>query len=168
MPDLDEAALVDLTTRAMRAFEPHSSVLRRREAEGWHTCDVLGMRAAVKAIHERIDARAAAALKALRLVAEHGSVMARLEPDAHDALMAAIKFADDAPAGPSITIESLVDLTRGCQHDGGFDREIGPIGCNLGDGCVCVGMVMGARDIVAQGGVNRPETLAPPKSCAPA
>lgn len=98
MPDMDEAELVDLTTRAMRAFEPHSSVLRRRESEGWHTCDVLGMRAAVKAIHDRIDARAAAALKALRLVAEHGSVMARLEPDAHDAIMAAINLGDAVPS----------------------------------------------------------------------
>jgi len=27
-----------------------------------------------------------------------------------------------------------------CVHDGGFDREIGPIGCALGDKCVCIGV----------------------------
>jgi hypothetical protein len=27
-----------------------------------------------------------------------------------------------------------------CEHDGGFDREIGPIGCSLGDKCVCIGV----------------------------
>lgn len=145
MPDLDEATLVDLTTHAMRAFEPHSSVLRRRESEGWHTCDVLGMRAAVKAIHARMDAKVALTLEALRLVAEHAGAMARLEPDARDAIMKAVEFGGAAP-GPSISIDALVELTRGCQHDGGFDREIGPIGCYLGDGCVCVGIVMGARE----------------------
>ncbi|MGF6157821.1 hypothetical protein M2267_003080 [Ensifer sp. KUDG1] len=27
-----------------------------------------------------------------------------------------------------------------CDHDMGFDREIGPLGCSLGDKCVCVGL----------------------------
>lgn len=47
---LSEERLVELTTKAMRAFEPLSSVLRYREADKWHTCDVMGMRAAVRAI----------------------------------------------------------------------------------------------------------------------
>jgi hypothetical protein len=47
---LTEERLVDLTIKAMRAFEPLSSVLRYREADKWHTCDVMGMRAAVRVI----------------------------------------------------------------------------------------------------------------------
>lgn len=27
-----------------------------------------------------------------------------------------------------------------CKNDGGFDREVGPIGCILGDKCVCAGI----------------------------
>jgi hypothetical protein len=42
---------------AMRAFERMSSVLRYREADKWHTCDMVGMREAIKA------ALAAAALR---------------------------------------------------------------------------------------------------------
>ncbi len=29
---------------------------------------------------------------------------------------------------------------RNCVHDGGFDREFGPVGCLLGDKCVCIGV----------------------------
>ena len=54
---LSEEQLHDLTTIAMRAFEPMSTVLRYREAEKWHTCDKIGMRHAVIAV--------AAALRAL-------------------------------------------------------------------------------------------------------
>ncbi|WP_104662809.1 hypothetical protein [Ensifer adhaerens] len=35
-------------------------------------------------------------------------------------------------------LEKICD-TR-CPHDMGFDREIGPLGCSLGDKCVCVGL----------------------------
>ncbi len=34
-------------------------------------------------------------------------------------------------------LEELVAGLGRCEHDGGFDREIGPIGCMLGDKCVC-------------------------------
>lgn len=37
-------------------------------------------------------------------------------------------------------LEKIADLTARCEHDGGFDREIGPIGCNLGDKCLCIGL----------------------------
>lgn len=35
-------------------------------------------------------------------------------------------------------LEEISD-TR-CVHDMGFDREVGPLGCSLGDKCVCVGL----------------------------
>lgn len=34
-----------------------------------------------------------------------------------------------------------------CAHDLGFDRELGPLGCNLGDQCFCAGAVLAIRDI---------------------
>lgn len=37
-------------------------------------------------------------------------------------------------------VEEALQAMRQCAHDGGFDREIGPIGCNLGDKCVCLGV----------------------------
>lgn len=37
-------------------------------------------------------------------------------------------------------IETALVAMRNCEHDGGFDREIGPIGCYLGDRCVCMGL----------------------------
>jgi hypothetical protein len=37
-------------------------------------------------------------------------------------------------------LERVRDETGRCEHDGGFDREIGPIGCSLGDKCVCIGI----------------------------
>ncbi len=42
-------------------------------------------------------------------------------------------------------LQTIADLTARCEHDGGFDREIGPIGCNLGDKCVCIGIHQVAR-----------------------
>jgi hypothetical protein len=45
-----------------------------------------------------------------------------------------------------VALETVCRLTSRCEHDGGFDREIGPIGCNLGDKCVCIGIYPVARD----------------------
>lgn len=39
----------EMLVAAMRAFEPMSSVLRYREKDGWHPCDVMGMRDAITA-----------------------------------------------------------------------------------------------------------------------
>jgi hypothetical protein len=39
----------EMLTAAMRAFEPLSSVLRYREVEKWHTCDMMAMREAIRA-----------------------------------------------------------------------------------------------------------------------
>lgn len=39
----------DMVTAAMRAFELMSSVLRYREKDKWHACDVMGMRDAIRA-----------------------------------------------------------------------------------------------------------------------
>jgi hypothetical protein len=43
----------------MRAFEPMSSVLRYREKDKWHACDILAMRDAIRAA---IAAQSAAAM----------------------------------------------------------------------------------------------------------
>ena len=39
----------------------------------------------------------------------------------------------------NVADQALQAMNR-CEHDGGFDREIGPIGCYLGDKCVCLGI----------------------------
>lgn len=39
----------EMVTAAMRAFELMSSVLRYREKDKWHSCDIMGMRDAIKA-----------------------------------------------------------------------------------------------------------------------
>lgn len=41
-------------------------------------------------------------------------------------------------AGKALAV-ALSEMRR-CTHDGGFDREIGPIGCDLADKCVCIGV----------------------------
>jgi hypothetical protein len=40
----------------------------------------------------------------------------------------------------SADLDMALSLMDRCAHDGGFDREIGPIGCYLGDKCVCIGI----------------------------
>lgn len=40
---------------------------------------------------------------------------------------------------------TIANETARCVHDGGFDREIGPIGCLLGEKCVCIGVHPVAR-----------------------
>lgn len=67
-----------------------------------------------------------------------------------EAALTAAEAEKERLARESISLSALIDLTKGCQHDGGFDREIGPIGCSLGDGCVCCGIVMGARAALSE------------------
>ena len=43
----------------------------------------------------------------------------------------------------------IADFTANCVHDGGFDREIGPIGCMLGDKCLCIVIHPVARDALS-------------------
>jgi hypothetical protein len=43
-------------------------------------------------------------------------------------------------------LEKISGFTSRCEHDGGLDRETGPIGCMLGDKCVCIGIHPVARD----------------------
>jgi len=45
----------------------------------------------------------------------------------------------------------IADQTRNCAHDGGFDREIGPVGCLLGDKCLCIGIHPIARAALSNG-----------------
>lgn len=45
-------------------------------------------------------------------------------------------------------LQKISDITARCEHDGGFDREIGPIGCDLGDKCVCIGIHPVARTVL--------------------
>lgn len=47
---VDETEVTDeMLTEAMRAFERMSSVLRYREKDKWHSCDIMGMRDAIRA-----------------------------------------------------------------------------------------------------------------------
>lgn len=46
---LEDIITDEVLTAAMRAFEPLSSVLRYREKDKWHTCDLMAMREALKA-----------------------------------------------------------------------------------------------------------------------
>lgn len=39
----------EMVTEAMRAFERMSAVLRYREKDKWHSCDIMGMRLAIEA-----------------------------------------------------------------------------------------------------------------------
>ena len=41
-----------------------------------------------------------------------------------------------------LALEEAQQCSRGCQYDLGFDREMGPLGCKLEDGCVCCGITM--------------------------
>lgn len=43
------------------------------------------------------------------------------------------------PKVKDLLAQILTAMER-CEHEGGFDREIGPIGCMLGDRCVCLGI----------------------------
>lgn len=52
----------------------------------------------------------------------------------------AMRAVDPAFRKISANIDLALSFMDRCIHDGGFDREIGPIGCNLGDGCVCIGI----------------------------
>lgn len=50
--------------------------------------------------------------------------------------------------------EAMQVLDR-CEHDGGFDREVGPIGCALGEKCVCIGVypiLTGQRAFIKEAG----------------
>lgn len=46
-------------------------------------------------------------------------------------------------------LEEIAEDTRRCDHDMGFDREIGPLGCSLGDKCVCMHIHMTATVALA-------------------
>lgn len=47
---------------------------------------------------------------------------------------------DDRRAEVEEGLRTALSGMKRCEHDGGFDREIGPIGCMLGDKCVCIGV----------------------------
>jgi hypothetical protein len=51
-------------------------------------------------------------------------------------------------AALSTDVEAVIQ--RGCQHDMGFDREQGPLGCDLGDACVCIGWGVPLRAALSQ------------------
>ena len=40
----------------------------------------------------------------------------------------------------STLLDAALSAMSRCEHDGGFDREIGPIGCSLNEKCVCIGV----------------------------
>lgn len=46
---MEDEVTDEMVTAAMRAFERMSSVLRYREKDKWHSCDIMGMRDAIRA-----------------------------------------------------------------------------------------------------------------------
>ncbi len=56
-------------------------------------------------------------------------------------------------AGLVEALKQIRDETRGCSQDMGFCRENGPLGCALGDQCVCMPVHMIARAAIEE--VNR-------------
>lgn len=58
-------------------------------------------------------------------------------------------------AGAEEMRAACLDLSRGCQHDLGFDREHGPIGCALDaegrGGCMCAGLYAATKAIQITG-----------------
>ncbi|WP_457659543.1 hypothetical protein [Sinorhizobium medicae] len=63
-------------------------------------------------------------------------------------------LADKATAGEverlCKALQKIAEDTRRCDHDLGFDREIGPLGCSLGDKCVCLHIHMTAAAAIRQ------------------
>lgn len=59
-----------------------------------------------------------------------------IEPD----VTAADLGVNAEPGSVNEMLDLALSVMNGCVHDGGFDREIGPIGCDLGDKCVCIGV----------------------------
>lgn len=53
----------EMLVAAMRAFEPLSSVLRYREKDKWHTCDLMAMRDAIRAVAPLIVENVAATVE---------------------------------------------------------------------------------------------------------
>lgn len=58
-------------------------------------------------------------------------------------------------AGAEEMRAACLDLSRGCQHDLGFDREHGPLGCVLDGegrgGCMCAGLYAAIRALPLPG-----------------
>ena len=71
-------------------------------------------------------------------------------PAVHEALAELSKLREENEQMRA-ALSKIAEHTSRCQHDGGFDREIGPIGCNLGDGCLCIGLHPIARAALAGG-----------------
>ena len=50
VPGVERDVTDEMVAAAMRAFELMSSVLRYREKDKWHSCDIMGMRDAIRAV----------------------------------------------------------------------------------------------------------------------
>ena len=56
---------------------------------------------------------------------------------------AKIAFRDKVIARLEARVTALEKALRNCPHDGGYDRELGPVGCILAmndQACVCAGL----------------------------
>lgn len=76
--------------------------------------------------------------------------ISRCSPDAFLSITKYVRGLETKLEAADIALEKIADLTARCEHDGGFDRETGPIGCNLGDKCLCIGLHPIARDTLSQ------------------
>lgn len=86
-------------------------------------------------IVEAVNSHAALAARVSELEAENEQT---------NALFAVARKTSASLSGRVAELEAalieIADSTRNCVHDGGFDREFGPVGCLLGDKCLCIGL----------------------------
>jgi hypothetical protein len=92
--------------------------------------------------HERLDepgrhlANAYVSYRQDAVIEANAAYIAAVSPDVLLALLDRL----EAPADRVEKLEAALSALERCEHDGGFDREMGPIGCLLGDKCVCAGI----------------------------
>jgi hypothetical protein len=92
----------EMLTAAMRAFELMSSVLRYREKDKWHSCDIMGMRDAIKA-----------ALVA-RPAALSDQVVVPTDGDAHEWHMKPTTIPDAMFKRPTFVADALRKMVANC------------------------------------------------------
>lgn len=76
-----------------------------------------------------------------RLFTEDAANMEYIAAASPDVILSLLSERDRLRAA----LGTIANETARCVHDGGFDREIGPIGCLLGEKCVCIGVHPVAR-----------------------
>lgn len=92
----------------------------------------LGMRNMIVALRDAADPSPVSSLSGIK-----PAVTGQMEIDQN---VTAADLGVNADPSTSADLDQALSLMDRCVHDGGFDRETGPIGCYLGDKCVCIGI----------------------------